>query len=232
MRSLSRGRMVPRSASAKARRLCAAACCLLLVPFAGLSAAELVMRDLHAGASALPNAFAFTITTPNFTRSGKDSFDAGTALELGGRYSFSRVGDPFGLVIGIDANTQAYSYDSQDFMVAYGVRGLVGAGYAFSDDWTLTAEFGVSYGKTNLSLPASGSAPAFSADGTYHGFDLRVVGMYTITKRMLVSLQLGYQAMSHDLTSNQGDAVTLDIKGPYVGVGMTWRFSNAPERVE
>lgn len=232
MRLSSRGCKVPRLSIARLGIVSVVTSCMLLVSFAALPAAELVMRDLQADATVLPTAFDFTLTTPTLTRTGKDSFDAGTGLELGGRYSFARVGDPFGLVIGLDATTEAYSYDSQDFMITYGLRGSLGVGYAFSDDWTLTADLGVSYGQTTLSLPASGVAPAFSADGTYRGFDLRVVGLYTISKRMLISMQVGYLSMSHSLTTSQSDDLTLNIKGPYVGIGMTWRFSNAPERVE
>jgi hypothetical protein len=221
-----RGRPLPRSVGVLLGIVSA------LVGIPGLSAAELVMRDLQADLLVRPTSFDFTLDSPNFTRSGNDNFDAGTALELGGRYSFSRVGDPFGLVIGLDAVTEAYSYDSEDFLVAYGARAVLGAGYAFTDSWTATAEVGAAFGWTDLSLPASESSAAITADGDYQAYDLRLVALYTITRRMLLSVQAGYVAQTHDLTTNQGDRLTVDLAGVYVGVGMTWRFSNSPERVE
>lgn len=204
--------------------------CLLAFP--ALPAAELVMRDLQADMLVLPTSFDFTLDTPNFSRTGSDSFDAGTALELGGRYSFSRVGDPFGLVIGFDATTQAYSYDSEDFLFAYGARASLGAGYAITDAWAMTMEAGAAFGWTDLSLPDSGGNEGFNADGDYRALDLRVAAHYTITRRMLISFQIGYLSQTHDLTTDQGDDLELEITGMFVGVGMSWRFSNAPERVE
>jgi hypothetical protein len=197
-----------------------------------LPAAELVMRDLQANMLVLPTAFDFTLDTDNFSRTGSDSFDAGTALELGGRYSFSRVGDPFGLVVGLDATTQAYSYDSEDFLFAYGVRACLGGGYAFTDSWSFTAETGVAFGWTDLSLPDSSTSEGFSADGDYLAFDLRLAAHYTISRRMLISFQAGYLSQTHDLQTDDGDDLELEITGAYIGIGMTWRFSNAPERVE
>jgi hypothetical protein len=193
---------------------------------------EFIMRDAEVSASVLPTAFDFTLDTPSFTRSGTDHFHAGTELDVGGRYSLSRGGDPFGVVIGIDATTQAFSYDSEDFLFAYGARGSLGAGYALNDDWTMTGEVGFTYGKTKLTLPGTSAAPAFSADGNYHSIDFRLVGYYTITSRILVSAQLGYAVTTHDLTTNAGDSLTLTQKGLYLGLGVTWRLSTAPVRLE
>jgi hypothetical protein len=203
-----------------------------LVPVRSANAAEFVMRDLEANASILPTAFDFTLTAPSATRNGSDHFDAGTGLELGGRYSIGRVGDSFGLILGLDASETTYSYDSQNFLFAYGVRGSLGAGWAINDAFTLTGEVGALYGKSKLSLPSTNAEPAFSADGHYTSYDVRLNGIYTITRRMLISVDAGYLSQSHRLTTNLGDSLTLDVKGVFVGIGMTWRFSNAPQRVE
>lgn len=233
MRSLSRGRPRPRSSGACTRwSWTVAVLGLIWVSQGAATATEFVMRDAEASAFVLPTAFDFTLDTPGYDRSGTDHFKAGTELELGGRYSLSRGGDPFGLVLGIDATTQAFSYDSEDFLFAYGLRGSLGGGYAFNDDWSVTGEVGFTYGKTKLTLPGSSAAPAFSADGNYHGIDFRLIGLYTITSRILVSAQLGYAVTTHDLTTNAGDSLTLTQKGLYVGLGVTWRLSTAPVRLE
>ncbi len=196
-------------------------------------AAEFVMRDAEVSAAVLPTAFDFTLDTPSFSRTGTDHFKAGTALDAGGRYSLGRGGDPFGLVIGIDAATQAFSYDSEDFLFAYGLRGSLGGGYALNDDWSLIGEVGFTYGKTKLSLPGTSAAPAFSASGNYHSVDARLVGLYTITSRILASAQWGWRAVTtHDLTTNAGDSLTLKQKGLSIGIGVTWRLSTAPVRLE
>lgn len=197
-----------------------------------LAAAELVVRDLQAGVLVLPTAFDFTLDTPAFSRTGEDRFDAGTAIELGGRYSISRVGDPFGLVVGFDATTQAYSYESEDFLLAFGGRASLGAGYAFSDTWAVGGELGAALGWTELSLPARGANSGFDADGGYVAFDGRLAVHYTITRRLLVSLQGGYVAQTHELTTDGGDDLELEITGAFIGVGVAWRLSTAPQRVE
>jgi hypothetical protein len=233
MRSLSRGRPQPRSAGAGTGLPWTAVVLALL--WAGQTAAaatEFVMRDAEASASVLPTSFDFTLDTPSFSRTGSDHFHAGTELDVGGRYSLSRGGDPFGLVIGIDATSQAFSYDSEDFLFAYGARGSLGGGYAFNDDWSLAGEVGFTYGKTRLNLPGTSAAPAFSASGDYHSVDVRAVALYTVTSHVLVSAQLGYAVTTHDLTTNAGDSLTLTQKGLYIGLGVTWRLSTAPVRLE
>lgn len=205
--------------------------CLLGLPSTARSA-ELVMRDLQAVILARPTAFDFTLETPTYTRNGDDGFNAGTALALGGRYSLSRVGDPFGLVVGLDAVTESYSYGSQDFMFTYGMRGSLGLGYALSDRWSLTGDLGLAYGRTDLSLPASNAAPEFNADGSHLGYDARLTCLFAATRNLLISLHLGFMRMSHDLTTNQGDVLTLDQQGPYLGLGVSWRLSSAPVHVE
>ena len=190
------------------------------------------MRDLQAVVTTQPTAFDFTLATPTFTRTASDSFDSGTALALGGRYSLARVGDPFGVIVGVDATTAAYSYGSQDFMFNYGGRGSLGLGYALTDDWTITGECGLSYGRSHLSLPAGNAAPAFSANGAYRAYDARLVCFYRFAKQLSVSVQAGYVVNSYDLTTNANDSLTLAQQGPCIGFGLTWRISNAPERVE
>lgn len=190
------------------------------------------MRDLQAVASSRPTTFDFDLTTPTLTRTGNDRFHAGTGLELGGRYSLTRTGDQAGLVVGLAATTESYSYDAQDFMFTYGLRGSLGIGWAVSDHWTLTGEGGLLYGRTSLSLPASSIAPEFSADGPYRGYDARVACLYAVTRSLLVSLQAGYLQVSHDLATGPGDQLVLRQKGVYVGIGLSWRFSNAPVHVE
>lgn len=221
----------PHSSFPVGSRLGLMSCCALLMSLPA-GAAEFVMRDFQALVTAQPTAFDFTLTTPTFTRTASDAFDSGTGLELGGRYSIGRVGDPFGLIIGLDATSAAYSYGSQDFMLNYGARGSLGLGYALNDDWAVSGECGMLYGKSRLSLPASNAAPAFTADGTYQGYDARLVCQYRATKQVCVSVQAGYVLTSYDMTTNANDTLTLDQQGPYIGLGLTWRFSSAPARVE
>jgi hypothetical protein len=205
---------------------------LIWVSQSAAVAAEFVMRDAEVSALVLPTTFDFTLDTPSFSRSGTDHFHAGTELDAGGRYSLSRGGDPFGVVIGLDATTQAFSYDSEDFLFAYGVRGSLGGGYAINDDWSMTGEVGFTYGKTRLTLPGSSAAPAFSADGNYHSIDLRLVALYTITRRILASAQFGYAVTTHALTTDAGDSLTLKQRGLFIGLGVSWRLSTAPVRLE
>lgn len=203
---------------------------LVLVASAACSA-ELVVRDVRVSAGGRPLGFDFTVTAPALSASGSDAFDAGLGLEAGGRWSIARSGDAVGLVVGLDGIIDAYSYGGGgDGLAATWARLSAGPGWAVSDRVTTTAEVGIQYGLSTLSLPATSSSPAFSADGTALGYDLRVGATCLLTRRFGVGVHGGWVMASHTLS---GDAdVTVDQSGWFAGVEMVWRFSDAPTPLE
>lgn len=203
--------------------------CLLAI--ASLApAAELVVHDLRLGIGGRPLAFDYTFTAPTVSESGTDAFDAGLGFEVGGRWSFARAGDAFGLVVGADGILDGLSYSGGDGLATTWLRLSAGPGWAVADSWTLVAELGAQYGFSALSLPATDSAPAFNATGTGVGYDLRVGGSWLATRRFGVGAHVGWLMASYDLS---GDAdMTIDQSGWFVGLEAIWRFADAPPRLE
>ncbi len=202
-----------------------------LLPLLGLPAAELVLRDLGGQVVMLPTAFTFTSSSAGYSTSGSDSFRSGSGLELGGRYAYVPAGASFGAVAGLDLAGQWYTYAGGEGLTTYGLRPSLGAGWAPFDRLTLVAEAGVSAGASRFSLPASASAPAFSSTGTAFGYDLRLSGRWALSDRWRLQAALGYLTSSTKL-SGGGVDFTLDQRGTYVALGVTWQFSTRPTRLE
>lgn len=204
---------------------------LLLLGAMACPAAELVVRDVRAAVLVRPGDFDFTLDSDLVDLSGSDAFDSGTGLELGMRYSFARPGSSWGLVVGGDAAADWYTYADDQGMVSYGLRGCAGVGWAVSDRWTLVLEGGLGYGFADLDLPATGAAPAFSADGDGLMYDARLSAVFFAARRWTVHGHVGWMISDYALA---GDGVDLDLEqsGLYAGVGLTWLFSTKPRGLE
>lgn len=205
---------------------------LFLLPTAvALPASELVVRDLRIAAESRPLAFTVTATTPTAQSSGSDAFTAALGLEIGGRWSFARPGDSLGLIVGADLANDGYTYGSGGTLGATTLRGSTGLGWAISDNLTLSAEFGAIFGKSALALPATSSAPAFSATGTATGFDVRLGGTWLLSRRFGLGCNAGWLSGSHKLSDGAVD-LTLKQSSWFVGLEAVWRFNDAPARLE
>lgn len=203
---------------------------LLLMMAVGVPASELVVRDLRLALGSVPLSFDYDYSGTSASGSGSDSFDAGLGVEVGGRWSFARPGDSWGLVVGADLLLDAASYDGSDGLATSWLRVNAGAGWAVTDRFTGFAEVGLQYGLSALSLPSTEAASSFSADGTALGYDVRLGGTWLPTRRFGVGGYAGWLISSHDLS---GDAdVTLDQSGWFVGLELVWRFTDAPSRLE
>jgi len=191
--------------------------------------AELVVRDLQADLTVLPTAFSFQTSSPTVDASGDDRFRSGTGLALGARRSFATPGSAWGLTAGGDLFSQAWTYASDGSLATYGVHVSAGAGWAINDQWTLSLEPGVQVGSARLQLPATTVGPAFSATGRQTGFDLRLQAGWQMSERWILRAQVGW--MSATFTGSENDGVTQDltVRGAMVGIGVAWRWSNAPE---
>lgn len=203
---------------------------VLLSAMSMLPAAELVVRDIRAAAGSRPTDFDFTVTTPTVSGSGSDAFEGGLGLELGGRWSWARPGDALGVIAGADLILDAQSYGGSDGLATTWARACGGAGWALTDRVTLSAEVGLQYGISALSLPATTAAPAFDATGTAMGYDARVGGTWLATRSFGLGAHAGWLIASHDLS---GDAdLTIDQAGWFAGLELVWRFTDAPPRLE
>lgn len=196
-----------------------------------LPAAELVVRDLDLSLSVLPTAFSYTVTSPTVSGSGNDAFASGTELSFGGRYALTRPGDALGLVVGAALISDTWTYGSSGQLFANGLRLSAGLGWAISDNWTLLAEPGFRYGISTFNSPSSATAADYTATGSFSGYDAKASALWQVSKGLLIEGHAGWLALQHTATSNDIDQ-TIDQSGLYVGIGVVWRWSTAPTRIE
>lgn len=210
--------------------------CLLVIAGAttGASAAELVVRDLHATFSLRPRTYDFTLDAGTSQLAGSDGFDSATGLDTGVRWSWTRPGDAIGLVVGVDLALQGLT-DDQGSLGSFGLRPVAGVGWAATDRWEFSTLLGYTVALAQLDLDASNAAPALDADGDYRAFDITVNAAWRLTSEWLLTGHLGYLTGSHDLDGEAGGqpaAVTMDLDGFMLGFGVMWRWSTAPVRLE
>lgn len=197
-----------------------------------LSAAELVVRDLDAGILARPTAFSYTITTPSIERSDNDAWSGGSGFVGGYRHSLSRPGDSYGLVVGLEGAADGYLYNQEGTFGTFTGRPSLGAGWAPFDGWTFIGEAGYSAGVATLDLPATKAAPAFTAQGSGSGYDLRASAWWSATGQLQVGVLAGWQTMTWKVSGDNSTDMTFTQSGMCYGLGIAWRFSSAPTRLE
>lgn len=195
------------------------------------SDAELVTRDLFISFDSQPTDFAFEADSSIGSRSGDDSFESGLGISLGGRWSFTQPGSSLGLVIGGDLDVTSYRYENSAENLTFGARLIVGAGWAITDHWELLLEPTIEYGFGTFEFPATQSYAAYEADGTLFGYGLRLNTIYRFSDRWGVMGAIGWKRISNDL-SGDGIDLTLDQEGMSVSVGLLYRLSADPARVE
>lgn len=205
--------------------------CLPAVFTLTLGASEVAVRDLRAGVLFRPVSIEFTVSGDTVEASGSDDWNAGGQLEFGGRWSFSPVGSSLGLVVGADGGLEGLGDGDGGTLATLSGRASLGGAWAISDRFTAILEAGGTVGVSSLDMPASGRAPAYTADGSMLGYDLRLSGSWRFSRRFALEGVLGWMAAGHEL-SGDGLDIDLDRDGLFVGIGFVWRLSNAPTRLE
>lgn len=202
---------------------------LLVVGCAG--AAEFVVRDAQVELVALPTSFSYDLSGSSASTSGDDGFKSGTGLRVGTRWSWSLPGSSFGALAGADVVADGFTYSGGGGMAAYGLRGAVGGGWALSDRWQMQGELGATYGRADLDLPGTASAPAQSAAGSFLGYDARLSASWQVARGLNVGLSAGWLQASYTL---DGAGVAIDLKrsGLFIGLGIAWRIDDAPPTLE
>lgn len=193
--------------------------------------AELVTRDLFISFDAQPTDFSFDADSEIGSRSGDDSFDSGLGVSLGARWSFTQPGSSLGLVLGGDVDVTSYRYENSAENLTLGARLIVGAGWAITDRWELLIEPTIEYGVGTFEFPATQSYAAYEADGTLFGYGLRVNAIHRFTDRWAVMGAIGWKRIDNDL-SGDGIDLSLEQEGISVSLGLLYRLSSAPARVE
>jgi hypothetical protein len=216
------------------RRCCATTLILLCAAASApsrLAASELVQRDLTFTIGEVPSAFGYTATDANGSRTGSDAFSQNIGVAVGGRYSFSGPGDSSGLVIGAALVANQASYQSLGHYTGYGLQASGGYGWAVTDSWSVGGRALVGYGLATFDLQANSAFPAISSSGTTLTYGAMVDLDYTITEKLTVLLDLGYQQTSANL-SGGGVTLKLNEHGFAGALGIAWRFSASPRPLE
>jgi len=203
-----------------------AVACLCAAP-----AAELVIRDVGLQLATLPTDFDYTVKDPTTSRSGSDAFDSGYGLALGALYSFTSAGDRHGLLAGLGLDTGQYAYDSAGEMTTFGGYALAGYGFQLFERIDLRALGRIGLGYADLQLPAGSSANALDAKGGYLGYGAELGVGWAITDHLILDISGGYGLSNAALTGDDID-VTLDTSGLRAGIGLAWRLTNTPWRLE
>lgn len=199
---------------------------LSLLAGASLAAAEPIVRDLTVDIELLPAEFEFQFRSAELDLAADDAFDSALGAAVGVRYGFNRAGSRHGLILGGQLTAGQYGYDATDSTYAtYGLRATAGYGFALSDRWTLLVEPMVEYGLASWDL-----AP-LDLEGDYwrYGGELRVA--WAMSEAWIVNLHGGW--MHGESNLDDGDrSLEVEHQGPLLGLGIAWRWSAAPRRLE
>lgn len=192
---------------------------------------ELVRRDLWIGLEALPADFDFTLTTPSGDISGSDSFDRSVGIRLGGRWSFSAPGASGAWVAGADLRYGDATYANDGSYRTTGVGLSFGYDQALSRRWAVYGEPLLELGWAKLDFPSSIAAPAVSADGRHVLYGVRAGVLFAVSPRWLLDGSAGYVAIESD-TNADDNSYLIEQRGFVIGLGLVWRLSGAPARLE
>ena len=203
----------------------------LLCLAAAASTAELVIRDVGLQVAILPTDFDYTVEDPTVSRSGSDGFDSGYGLTLGGLYSFTRAGDRHGFLAGVGLDVGAYTYEGGGDMTTFGGSACGGYGVQLFERLDLRGLVRVGLGVADLSLPATTTTNALDATGGYLAYSAELGLGYAITDHIVVDASVGYGLSNAALTGDDID-VTLDTSGLRFALGLAWRLTNTPWRLE
>jgi hypothetical protein len=220
----------PNARSRRAPRLPLLVLGAALLP-AGLSAAELVQRDLLLTVGEQPTSFTYTLSDPTSSRQGSDSFSQNVGVEVGGRYSFAGAGDASSLVLGGALVANQASYGSSGHYTGYGLRVDGGYGWAISDAWSVGGRLELGLGLATFDLQAGDAFPALSTGGSTISYGVAVDVDYALSDTFTALLDVGYLRTDAKL-SGGGVDLTVDTTGFSVAIGIAYRFSVAPRPVD
>jgi hypothetical protein len=192
--------------------------------------AELVVRDVRIGLEYLPTAFDYTLTAPQGTFSGSDTFDSTYGASIGLDWSMVGAGATHGLVLGGELMGGQVSYSSGTGTM-YGVRAEVGYAWQITDRWSLAGYALAGYGLMSFGFEDAAAFPTTTTSGTWLDYGGEARLQWQVTDQASVGLAAGYQIISADL-SGSGFDLQMDLAGPTASLFFTWRFHTAPKPLE
>jgi hypothetical protein len=194
------------------------------------ASAELVVRDLDVELILPPTSYRWQLSTPGGSASGHDGFSSATELAVGARWSLARPGDSVGLVAGAAIAGEGAAASGTE-LADYSGRLQAGMGWAPADAWLVTATGGCWIGEGSFRTDATPGAPGVNLKGYHHGFDARLDCAWRASRSVAVEALGGFWWDRHRLTGG-GNSLLLTRSGPFLGIGLVWRLSSAPEHLE
>lgn len=205
---------------------------VLVILVSSLPAAELVVRDLRVGVDLLPLDFDYTLKDSTGSRSGTDVFARNVGISIGGRYSLARIGDSHGTIVGMDLSVARAEYAPADGVIStYALAGELGYGWAMSDAVTVMGTGRIGLGVAHGTFNGAGSFASYAPSGPLGEYGLRAGVLWTVTDTIILDGTLGWRHAVTRMTSDGRD-LDLDNGGLLVSVGMAWRFTSSPWRLE
>ncbi len=203
---------------------------LFLCAAVALPALELVERDVGLVVELPPTDYDFDLERPGQSGSGSDAFDSAAALWLRGRYAFTGPGDRHGPLLGAGIGyEQAALPDGDRTLIA--AEGSAGWGVAVTDRLSARAMLRIHAGYADLALDPTTGAPGFDASGVSVGYGAELGVSWLLSERVVLTADAGWRQSSEDLSGDGVDA-TIEPAGPVIGIGLWWRISSRPWRLE
>lgn len=204
---------------------------LLLASVPAHGAAELLLRDLVVRVDLPIETFDFTFDTGSTTIEGEDDFEEAIGVAIGYQHSFTDPGEGQGWVLAGELAFSRMTYNADDQLVEFGIRGAGGYGVAPAHRFWIWGGPYVGFGHSEFDLTVAGS------ESSYIGWYLEGGGLvqlgYSPTDRLSFALQAGAGVSIHRLRTNNPDRdLDLTNVGGFVGFGITWRFNELPWRLE
>lgn len=210
------------------RRILALAALAVQVP-----AAELVVRDVFLDLALAPTGFSYELSDDAGERSGDDDFDSAYGIAAGVAYSFAGAGRSHGPVGALALTWTDHAYADGGGLTDLGLRLQGGWAWAIADRWTVAGLVGVGGGTSTIELPATANHADFDADGIFIAYGLGVQGTWAPLDAWIVRLEVGWGVADHALSASGEDLdLTLETSGLEVALGVAWRWSTRPWRLE
>ncbi len=194
---------------------------------------ELVIKDIYLSTELLPSDFDYDNSSDLQSVSGSDEFDSSFGASLGAMYSWSLPGSSNGWLAGGEVTMRQQSISSDSSTSSFGIRGLVGYAYAYSDRYTFTAEPFIGFGITNMTIDDTVNIDGFDMDGTYLEYGVRLKSIITINHQWQGFVSLGYFVSDTSLDGGPDSFESeLESAGLYASFGLSWRWNTAPWTLE
>lgn len=195
-------------------------------------AAEPVFRDLNLSVEIQPVDFEFELTAADGNKTtGDDEFDTLVGVSFGWRHSFVPAGWRHGPMVGVHITGMYGEYDLDSTYQSIGARVTTAWVMSITDSLMIAAAPYAEYGVGTWEFPENAVFDGFTADGDYVAYGANAHLLYAITDHIQLDFSVGYRLRDQELTGG-GATFNVENNGPMALLGISYRFSASPTRLE